>query len=167
MNLKERKDEAVSPVIGIMLMLVVTIIIAAVITGFATDLSKDTEKTPVALFEVQYADGIVGFKHKGGDPIPLKDLQLTVEQSGGALNNGIINVFSGEGKHDDYDYAIMTYPLTVRGQEDKKSGAVVTTGDVIQIKSSDLNIGPGGTLIWTLTYTPTNIAIANGENYLS
>ena len=35
MTLK-KSDDAVSPVIGVMLMLVITVIIAAVVTGFAT-----------------------------------------------------------------------------------------------------------------------------------
>jgi len=34
----ERTDDAVSPVIGVMLMLVVTVIIAAVVSGFAGDM---------------------------------------------------------------------------------------------------------------------------------
>ena len=39
-----RKDEAVSPVVGILLMLVVTIIIAAVVSGFAGSLTSDQTK---------------------------------------------------------------------------------------------------------------------------
>jgi len=41
------KSDAVSPVIGVMLMLVVTVIIAAVVSGFASDLGvgKKTGRT--------------------------------------------------------------------------------------------------------------------------
>ena len=46
MNLKERKEDAVSPVIGVMLMLVVTIVIAAVVAAFAGGIATDTEPTP-------------------------------------------------------------------------------------------------------------------------
>ncbi|MBP3443946.1 MAG: type IV pilin N-terminal domain-containing protein, partial [Methanocorpusculaceae archaeon] len=78
---QQRKEDAVSPVIGVMLMLVVTIIIAAVITGFSMDLSKGTSSTPMALFDIDYdgdtevariGDEYVtvvksfGFTHKGG-----------------------------------------------------------------------------------------------------
>jgi len=46
------KDErAVSPVIGVMLMVVVTIILAAVVSGFASDMGT-TEKAPSASFSV-------------------------------------------------------------------------------------------------------------------
>ncbi|WP_243668808.1 type IV pilin N-terminal domain-containing protein [Methanoculleus chikugoensis] len=43
---REKHEDAVSPVIGVMLMLVVTIIIAAVISGFAGELVGTTEKAP-------------------------------------------------------------------------------------------------------------------------
>ena len=46
MSLKERNEDAVSPVIGVMLMLVVTIVIAAVVAAFAGGIATDTEPTP-------------------------------------------------------------------------------------------------------------------------
>jgi len=79
-------EEAVSPVIGVMLMLVVTIIIAAVVSAFAGGLSSGTEKAPQASIEVSLMcgidDGMGGstdkmlFKHLSGDPIPTKDLAI-------------------------------------------------------------------------------------------
>ena len=170
MRRQEKKDDAVSPVIGIMLMLVVTIIIAAVITGFATDLSKDTEKTPTAFFDVQYekktrtvTDAESGedkieeytmlmLKHKGGEPIRLKDIQLTLEQVGGVNDNGIIFTrYGADGQ------------ITVRG--DDSQNAVVSTGDVMLLSL------PGevssGVVHWTLTYAPTNGLVASGEIVIS
>lgn len=183
MKQQKRNEDAVSPVIGIMLMLVVTIIIAAVVTGFATDLSKDTDKTPIALFEVkdvklkEYAGVDVtytylesfGLKHKGGDPIRLQDVQLTLEQVGGIGNNGITTTLSGAG------IATTTpgeryYPLTVRGQETEKSKAVITTSDVILVELlkgttgySKAHIHEGSVAKWTLTHTKTGKLIASGE----
>ena len=164
-----RKEDAVSPVIGVMLMLVVTIIIAAVITGFAMDLSKDTEKTPTAFFEAQYVKGengnyVFGLKHKGGDPVRLQDVELTLEQVGGVSTNQIITVLPGAGGLNDYGERYN--PLLVRGQEDKKSKAVVTTGDVIQVTPGLFNIPEKATAKWTLTYTKTKGLIANGEFFV-
>ena len=51
MNLKERKEDAVSPVIGVMLMLVVTIVIAAVVAAFAGGLATETEATPIVVLD--------------------------------------------------------------------------------------------------------------------
>ena len=52
MRKEKTKEDAVSPVIGVMLLLVVTVVIAAVVVGFSTGLAGSTETTPTALFEV-------------------------------------------------------------------------------------------------------------------
>ena len=102
------KEDAVSPVIGVMLMLVVTVVIAAVVVVFSTGLAGSTATTPSALLEVEYIQmsdvgeymphmsnynrvmANFGIKHKGGDPIPLKDIQITIEQRGGT--DGVIQI---------------------------------------------------------------------------
>ena len=48
------KEDAVSPVIGVMLMIVVTIVIAAVVVAFSTGLAGQTSTTPTALLDVEY-----------------------------------------------------------------------------------------------------------------
>ena len=73
MKKTEQKDDAVSPVVGVMLMLVVTIIIAAVVAAFATGLTTSTEAPPTATFDVKithqgWAVETV-ITHLGGDPI--------------------------------------------------------------------------------------------------
>ena len=149
----ERKEDAVSPVIGVMLMLVVTIIIAAVITGFATDLSKDTDKTPMVLFDVQYnnENGMIELKHKGGDPIRIQDIEFIIEQSGLTANNGIFQVLSN-----------ADGTLTIRSEEES-SKDTISTGDVILAKINALEYKATGKALWTLTYLPTAGVISNGE----
>lgn len=77
---KEHKDDAVSPVVGVMLMLVVTIIIAAVVSGFAGGLASSQEKAPQASIAVSTGtiDGNfdIKFEHMGGDPIRTKDCKF-------------------------------------------------------------------------------------------
>ena len=82
--MKYNFEEAVSPVVGVMLMLVVTIIIAAVVSAFAGGMGGSTEKTPQASIDAKIttsggtnADQIVmTFEHLGGDPIPTKDMKI-------------------------------------------------------------------------------------------
>lgn len=80
------RDCAVSPVVGVMLMLVVTIIIAAVVSAFAGGMGKTTDKAPQASFEVHIAnDGTWGgsgfdLAVKGtSDAIPTKDLKIITD----------------------------------------------------------------------------------------
>lgn len=77
--------DAVSPVVGVMLMLVVTIIIAAVVSAFAGGISGTQEKAPQAAIDVKigYGDGGMGmygygmtFEHLSGDSIQTKDLAI-------------------------------------------------------------------------------------------
>ena len=103
MKRENRKDDAVSPVIGVMLMLVVTIVIAAVVVMFSTGLTGDTKTTPTAMFEVSGMDTFSGpygeeliylnIRHKGGDAIPLSDLKINLEQVGGE-NSGMIRTYT-------------------------------------------------------------------------
>ncbi|MDP2797880.1 MAG: type IV pilin N-terminal domain-containing protein [Methanoregula sp.] len=51
------RDDAVSPVVGVMLMLVVTIIIAAVVSAFAGGMAKTTDKAPTVSMECRIANG--------------------------------------------------------------------------------------------------------------
>lgn len=73
-------DPAVSPVVGVLLMLVVTIIIAAVVSGFAGGLVENKQKTPQASIDVSYTKGSYGdtmvIKHLGGDSLNTKNVQL-------------------------------------------------------------------------------------------
>lgn len=77
------RDGAVSPVVGVMLMLVVTIIIAAVVSAFAGGMTEDTEKAPSGNFKVRIAnDGTWGGSNFHVDvlgvseAIPTKDLKI-------------------------------------------------------------------------------------------
>jgi archaeal type IV pilus assembly protein PilA len=83
---KKQDEHAVSPVVGVMLMLVVTIIIAAVVSAFAGGLSSGTQKAPQASIDVQIKTGIddtmggttdkMTFTELSGDPIQTKDLAI-------------------------------------------------------------------------------------------
>jgi FlaG/FlaF family flagellin (archaellin) len=77
-----RKDDAVSPVIGVMLMLVVTIIIAAVVSAFAGGLSDGTDKAPQASISGTFSQstGLI-MTHTGGDNLLTTDLQVMIRKS--------------------------------------------------------------------------------------
>ena len=81
---KER-ESAVSPVVGVMLMLVVTIIIAATVSAFAGGLVGTADKAPQAAFEVKISlmhqdwggiDRTMTISHLGGDPIDTARLKI-------------------------------------------------------------------------------------------
>lgn len=82
---EKSRDAGVSPVVGVMLMLVVTIIIAAVVSAFAGGLSSGQKKAPTLDATARISnDGYWGggsfFEFKTNsvsEPIPTKDLRMT------------------------------------------------------------------------------------------
>lgn len=76
---KSDSESGVSPVVGVMLMLVVTIILAAVVSAFAGSTISDTSKTPQATVQGTYSisNGMT-ISHMGGDPIPLSTTTIYV-----------------------------------------------------------------------------------------
>ena len=176
MKQQERKEEAISPVIGVMLMLVVTVIIAAVIAAFATGMAGDsTTTTPMALLEADnqqlhpYAmDYTTGKKalqtfdivHKGGDSMVLENIQVTLEPLGGG-QYGIIVI--REGAKENH--------LEILGKENLKSKATFSTGDRIRVNvlhdslsSSSYEIMAEDVKVkWTVSDIRTTGIIAKGE----
>ena len=76
----KKKEDAVSPVIGVMLMLVVTIVIAAVVAAFAGGLATETESAPVAVLDadVYAGDKKIVLRSLSGDNLDLSATSLKV-----------------------------------------------------------------------------------------
>lgn len=99
-----QQESAVSPVVGVMLMLVVTIIIAAVVSAFAGGLNSDQSKTPQASLSAEFVidnvqdtdpltygpnypeDAVftarngIAFEHIGGDSFDIDDIYIQVQR---------------------------------------------------------------------------------------
>lgn len=73
------KDNAVSPVIGVLLMLVVTIIIAAVVSGFAGGLAGGTSKSAQVSLKAEFHNSTGLFiDHLGGNAINTLKTKIIV-----------------------------------------------------------------------------------------
>ncbi len=90
-------EQAVSPVIGVILMVAITVILAAVIGAFVLGIGASTQETPQATFEFEkFKEGPsasnpdeLQVTHTGGDAVPNDDLYVTasvqVKDAGGSL----------------------------------------------------------------------------------
>ena len=85
--IQKKSDDAVSPVIGVMLMIVVTVVIAAVVTAFATGVVGETEPAPVAVLDVEIFSNVFALDrglsgpdfwitHLSGDAVDTKDIEI-------------------------------------------------------------------------------------------
>lgn len=85
MNVRDmlRDDEAVSPVIGVILMVAITVILAAVIATFVLGLGEQVSSTaPTASMSTEFSeqndgvDGDLTINHDGGDTIKASEIYV-------------------------------------------------------------------------------------------
>ncbi|MDK2830429.1 type IV pilin N-terminal domain-containing protein [Methanolobus sp. WCC1] len=82
---------AVSPVIGVMLMIVVTIILAAAVSSYSNSMKSQEMAPQVTLMaEASIQDGFVHLEHMGGDTIDRRNIRVEIE-SGYPSTSGFID----------------------------------------------------------------------------
>ena len=76
-----KKEDAVSPIVGVMLMLVATIIVAAIVAAFAGGLAAETDASPNIIISGTYSqtDGLL-LKHLSGDSVSGVDIYVRPDQ---------------------------------------------------------------------------------------
>jgi len=140
----KKSDDAVSPVIGVMLILVVTIVIAAVVAAVSTGMVTDTKTAPNVALDVVIDRSVVVFPpyegsgdgglfgpdliitHISGDPIPTSDLELhfswTHEGVGGKCSHS--SMYSVENSGEVYGGgATGTHPMYMKATSPYSSWA--------------------------------------------
>ncbi|MDX1745773.1 MAG: type IV pilin N-terminal domain-containing protein [Halobacteriales archaeon] len=146
------ENRAVSPVIGVILMVAITVILAAVIGTFVLDLGKNVGQTgPTASLTVEDADfdwpatsstneSIIDITHQGGDELEGQNLKIIVRNNSDNVNIATWDAgtrsSSVAGGLQDYSFQLNSGTMV---QSD-----TVTTGDVITLKGDDSMAGAGG-----------------------
>lgn len=163
-----KNTEAVSPVVGVMLMLVVTIIIAAVVSAFAGGLASNQQKAPTGNFECKIVNdgtwGGSGFTISVlavSEAIPTKDIKLTTSwkasdgTTGGQVITGPV-IGDDEKLNTNYKSGANKYhsPLGFGPHIDgwKSSGSYAKTqyyGNYSLIAGTTMHNSPYG---WNTTY---------------
>ncbi|WP_058365339.1 type IV pilin [Haloparvum sedimenti] len=112
MNLKEliTEDRAVSPVIGVILMVAITVILAAVIGTFVLGLGDSVQQSsPSASFGFDYAENGGNYTttvtHEGGDSIPSDQVAISYTHGNGSTVsepwNGSNDITAGDSTEVD------------------------------------------------------------------
>jgi archaeal type IV pilus assembly protein PilA len=172
LNKRERMGEdAISPVVGVMLMLVVTIIIAAVVSGFAGGLiGGNNQKTPTLAMDVKIdnsASNAVNFAATVlsiSEPVPTSKLKLSTSWVKNATVYGGADTTSGApygfGPGITGDISLATpynknqyfgnYTLT------QGTGMVAESSDITSILGSKGNyLAQGDIVTVRIIYTPS------------
>jgi len=119
-------DDAVSPVIGVILMVAITVILAAVIASFVLGLGDSTNTTPSASFDFDYdsADGNVTVTHDTGDNIDSERLSVVL--------NGTSKDWPSSGSGDTVSSG-TTIVVGQGGDVFSGSNLTASSGDTIKI----------------------------------
>jgi len=153
-NLFNSDDRAVSPVIGVILMVAITVILAAVIGTFVLGLGDSLgDSQPTAQLSVDATNGNLTIEHGGGDTIPANE--LTIEVSSSSSNGTATEEFGegfGVGDSATASYGASSSPTEadVRVQiihEPSDSIILDRTLDDVTVNSSDPF---GSTTSWTV-----------------
>jgi flagellin-like protein len=127
-------DRGVSPVIGVILMVAVTVILAAVIGSFVLGLGQDTQRAPQASITIsdsgQSFDGGTGsafdLRHDSGDTLLLDEIGIIVRN---ADTNEIV------AQHEDATFVVGGSFATaaLNGDGTPAAGSRLSVGDVLTI----------------------------------
>jgi len=139
MDLKElfTEDRGVSPVIGVILMVAITVILAAVIGAFVLGLGDQaSESAPQASIDISFdGDRVVNLTHGGGDNIQTSEIEVTV---GSDTVQNSSNIGEGAGERDGVESV----------DPDDWDGDTITTGDELGLKMEDDRNGDDVRVIW-------------------
>ena len=83
-NLFKTDDRAVSPVIGVILMVAITVILAAVIGTFVLGLGDslgDNQPTAQLSVDIDYENDNISVEHNGGDAIADEELTMVINHN--------------------------------------------------------------------------------------
>ena len=135
----EDGDRGVSPVIGVILMVAITVILAAVIGAFVLGLGDQvSNNAPTASFGFDFEDNRnATVTHDGGDDIDGSTLSVTV---------GGVDMYNGsEG------------PNTTTPQDNSgwSTGDTITTGDTLQITTNDPSVDYNGETVRVIWNNPS------------
>lgn len=110
-GLSSGEDRGVSPVIGVILMVAITVILAAVIGAFVLDLggSLGGSQAPSASVSGQDNSGTVVFSHNGGDT--MDGSALYIVDSDGRTSAGFSGDFGAGQTIESTDHAAGTVSL--------------------------------------------------------
>lgn len=111
----DKNSEAVSPVIATILMVAVTVVIAAVVYTYVGGMGSSKESTPTVSLSAEGRNGnTITLKHDGGDELQWSDLKILIDGSEISSNDYGTGTFSVGEEQDIKDDASSGTSYTVK-----------------------------------------------------
>jgi archaeal type IV pilus assembly protein PilA len=160
-------SEAVSPVVGVMLMLAVTVMIAAVVSTYAGGFSDGAEKTPQSTIRTTPDLGLhrIYFEHNGGDPFTISSINVVLRSgdnktslSANDVGGNKLKAFEEVGSNSGKDTAVMAGDTFFIEGEGIGSGTGMKFGNMILTNNTQIT--------WLIVDRETSKTISMGSFYL-
>jgi flagellin-like protein len=140
----EKNEEAVSPVIGVILMVAITVILAAVIAAFVFNLGGGQEKAPTASIVVANNPDTTAYdlklSHKGGETLKGGDWKVSVVPIGSAPDYNV-SVSGDEGEFGVgamINVSTSTLLITSGTNKTAITNSLITTGTNLTAQKYDV-----------------------------
>jgi len=170
-----RDPRGVSPVIGVVLMLSITVLLAGTVGGVVLTASSDlNQRTPtVARSTGDFVTGpsggcgvnTVSIRHAGGDPVPADELEVAValpDSDARIVDLPVSGTALAASNTDDPDNLIYDYcvgGVIANGGQRWSAGRAIT----FQLNAGGGTVGPGDTIEVRVVHVPTNGVLATVE----
>jgi flagellin-like protein len=129
----DEENRAVSPVIGVILMVAITVILAAVIGTFVLGLGDQVQQTsPNAQWDWEVDSGDLNVTHEGGDSIEATTLEATGSNTPGGATCSV-----------EWDSGVAATT------NNNWTSSTITAGDTCQVNDASISDGDEFRLIWT------------------
>ncbi|WP_079990760.1 type IV pilin [Haloarcula sp. CBA1127] len=170
-----RDPRGVSPVIGVVLMLSITVFLAAAVGGFVVTASSDlNQRTPtVARSTGDFVTGpsggcgvnTVSIRHAGGDPVPADELTIAValpDSDARIVDLPVSGTALSASNIDDPDNVVYDYcvgGVIANGGQRWSAGRAIT----FQLNAGGETVEPGDTIEVRVVHAPSNSVLAAVE----
>ncbi|MFU1780416.1 type IV pilin [Haloarcula japonica] len=169
-----RDRRGVSPVIGVVLMLSITVLLAATVSGFVLASGDLNQRTPtVARSTGDFVTGpsggcggnTVAIRHVGGDPVPADELAIAVtlpDTDARIVDLPVSGTALSASNIDDPDNVIYDYcvgGVIANGGQQWSAGRTIT----FQLNAGGGTVNPGDTIEVRVVHTPSNGDLAAVE----
>ncbi|WP_231587950.1 type IV pilin [Halostagnicola sp. A56] len=151
-KLTNRPTRALSPLIGLLTMIAVTVVLAAILTVGVSALGT-SGTPPTAGFDLSAdaADSTIELEHAGGDAVDVRELSVAIEIDGGTLENQPPVPFVGAKGFDE----TPTGPFNARSDPIWRAGE---SARVDLASTNDPRLRAGATVTVTLVVDDHRIA---------
>lgn len=147
------REEAVSPVIGVLLMLTLTLIIAAIVNSYAGGLMETEQKAPSVTLQASYfQSGNIGMeiRHISGDPLPTESVKVVVRPS------------------ESMGRSALQYPSTVnKSRITNITGSQSWTSGITSMRPGDVSYILNDTLSRNISYLQENIPVSQDQYWFN